>query len=143
MGSSGYNPGISTGGFSSLPASISGSGVSGGYRPGYGGGCGGSSGFGGGCGSSYGRSGGCGSSGSSYGTMIGSLMPSTPCALSSYNMRRQTRPWVGGWGSNFQMTKPATVMSTGMVSSSIPSSSSSVSSSSSSSSSSDCGSCGK
>merc|ERR1712098_265511 len=133
-GSSGYNPVISTGGVSTLPASVSGSGasvgfstlpasVSSGYRSGY--------------------VGGCGSAGSSYGTMIGSLMPSSPCAARSSYMRRQTRPWVGGWGGKIQMTKPAPVMSTGIISSSIPSSSSSISSSSSSSSSSGCGSCGK
>merc|ERR1712168_960320 len=141
--STGFNPGSTSGGYFTLPESFSsGSGaspstlpantfgtvVSGNYRQGYSGDCGGSASRG--CGSSYK---GCDPSSFMYGTMIGSLMPSSPCGPFSY-VRSQTQPWSGGWRSDIQMTKPSHVMTTGIISSSLPSSSSSSSKSSTSSS---------
>merc|ERR1712083_967493 len=142
-GGSGFYPGGSTGGgWSTLPGTITG-GSAPIYSP-----CSSSSssssrcgGFSYGGGSSYG--GGCGS-GSSYGTMIGSLMPS--CGSSRVSYPRAMGSFARNWGSNAQYTRPAPIMSSGIsgMSTGMSSGISSVPvSSSSSSSSSGCGSCGK
>merc|ERR1712112_661054 len=95
-GGSGFYPGGSTGGgWTTLPGTITGGSAPINSAPLY---------------SPCSSSSRCG--GFSYGTMIGSLMPS--CGSSSVSYPRAMGSFARNWGSNAQYTRPAPIMSSGM-----------------------------